>query len=194
LQANATNGALINEEQNVLQLKSTNATDADIKKFRLLHRSLQQAVILAKTDAQFATLVKAALTKHHKRNPNDEELKNTITQYNSLRIPWFKFFMTYDPTLDWAKLKIPVLALYGSKDTQVDAASNLPIIKKALKNNQLAETMTLPGLNHLFQLASTGQSNEYEAIEETINPMLLQKLKDWLQKLNQPATKISREK
>jgi len=33
--------------------------------------------------------------------------------------PWFKFFLSYDPKENLAKLKIPVLALDGEKDLQV---------------------------------------------------------------------------
>jgi hypothetical protein len=40
----------------------------------------------------------------------------------------------------------------------------------------------LPGLNHLFQTSSTGAISEYSQIEETISPIALQTMLEWLMK------------
>jgi hypothetical protein len=40
----------------------------------------------------------------------------------------------------------------------------------------------LPGLNHLFQTATTGSPAEYAEIEETISPVVLDKIATWILK------------
>jgi len=38
----------------------------------------------------------------------------------------------------------------------------------------------LPGLNHLFQTAQTGAPSEYAKIEETISPVVLKIISEWI--------------
>jgi len=96
--------------------------------------------------------------------------------------PWSRFFMSYDPAADLRKVRTPVLALNGDKDTQVPADVNLAAIEQALKQagNSRCEIKKLPGLNHLFQTAQTGHPREYGKIEETISPAVLQIIGDWI--------------
>jgi uncharacterized protein len=103
-------------------------------------------------------------------------------QIKALTSPWFRFFLTYDPSTALRKLTIPVLDLNGSLDLQVPPAQNLPAIRKALAGNKHAEVDELPGLNHLFQTAKTGSPAEYEQIEETISPLALDKIANWILK------------
>ncbi len=75
-----------------------------------------------------------------------------------------------------------MLALNGSKDLQVPSKVNLEAIEKALKEagNKDVTVKELPNLNHLFQTCKTGAFTEYGAIEETIAPVVLQTLGDWI--------------
>jgi fermentation-respiration switch protein FrsA (DUF1100 family) len=103
-------------------------------------------------------------------------------QIRALKSPWFRYFLGYDPATALRKVTVPVLAINGSKDTQVSAAQNLPVIRKSLTTagNRDHEEVELPGLNHLFQTAKTGSPAEYAQIEETISPMALEKVGDWI--------------
>ncbi len=96
--------------------------------------------------------------------------------------PWWKFFMTYPSVNDFSHLKIPVLALNGEKDIQVECKSNLDLINKTLTaaDNTHFETRAIPGLNHLFQHCHTCLSAEYAQLEETFAPEALQVMGDWL--------------
>lgn len=96
--------------------------------------------------------------------------------------PWFKFFLTYDPAPALEKVKCPVLAIIGEKDLQVPPKENLPAIEEALKRggNQNYTVKELPGLNHLFQTAETGSPIEYAKIEETMAPLALDTITNWL--------------
>ncbi len=105
-------------------------------------------------------------------------------QMQQLRSPWFRYFMTYDPALALGKVTCPVLAINGEKDRQVIPEQNLPPIREALKaaGNTHFEVVELPGLNHLFQTATTGSLSEYAEIEETISPVALGKIADFVLK------------
>ncbi len=103
-------------------------------------------------------------------------------QLQSLLSPWLKFFLTYDPKPTLSKVKCPVLAINGEKDLQVPPKENLSAIEEALKvgGNQNYTIKELSGLNHLFQTAQTGALSEYVKIEETISPVALKIVGDWI--------------
>ena len=83
-----------------------------------------------------------------------------------------------------ARVTVPVLALNGALDTQVDAEQNLPEIRQALEKggNTDVTVQVLPGLNHLFQHAETGAVSEYAQLEETFDEATLQLIADWILK------------
>ncbi|MGE5175362.1 MAG: alpha/beta hydrolase family protein [Hyphomicrobiales bacterium] len=99
-----------------------------------------------------------------------------------LRSPWMQFFLHYDPRPALEKVRCPVLALNGGKDTQVLSIQNLPRIRSALTagGNRDATTEELPGLNHLFQTCATGSVAEYATIEETMAPAALDRITSWI--------------
>ncbi|MEA2087125.1 MAG: alpha/beta fold hydrolase [Candidatus Caldatribacteriota bacterium] len=103
-------------------------------------------------------------------------------QLQSLLSPWLKFFLTYDPKPTLSKVKCPVLVINGEKDLQVPPKENLSAIEEALKagGNQNYTIKELPNLNHLFQTAQTGLPAEYAKIEETISPVALKIVGDWI--------------
>jgi pimeloyl-ACP methyl ester carboxylesterase len=94
--------------------------------------------------------------------------------------PWYQYFLRYDPVPNWSRMRVPLLALNGSLDLQVPAEANLAAIRAATGNNPDATTVELPGLNHLFQHATTGSVGEYSDIEETFAPEALALISDWI--------------
>jgi fermentation-respiration switch protein FrsA (DUF1100 family) len=96
--------------------------------------------------------------------------------------PWFRYFLAYDPGPTLEKVKCPVLAINGEKDLQVPPKQDLPAIAEALKKggNKDVTVKELPGLNHLFQTATTGSPDEYVKIEETMSPSALSAIGDWI--------------
>jgi len=113
---------------------------------------------------------------------NQPELSAQITALTS---PWFRYFLSYDPATALRHVTCPVLALSGEKDLQVPPKQNLPALRKALEEagNKKFEVDELPGLNHLFQTANTGAPSEYALIEETMSPIVLEKISTWIRKL-----------
>lgn len=95
---------------------------------------------------------------------------------------WFRYFLAYDPRPSLERVRVPVLALIGSRDRQVPAAENLAAIRTALEagGNRNVVVRELPGLNHLFQTSQTGAPDEYARIEETMAPSALTLIADWV--------------
>jgi uncharacterized protein len=98
--------------------------------------------------------------------------------------PWFQYFLAYNPAPALRQVKCPVLALDGSKDLQVPPEQNLAAIRAALTagGNTRFEIVEFPNLNHLFQTATTGSPTEYANIEETIAPIALTTITNWILK------------
>lgn len=105
-----------------------------------------------------------------------------MMQIGQFLSPWYQFFMTYDPLPALREVSCPVLAINGSLDLQVPTDPNLLLIEKALEEggNENFTVLELPGLNHLFQTAGSGSSDEYYLIEETMSPLALTVMGDWL--------------
>ncbi len=91
--------------------------------------------------------------------------------------PYMRYFISLDATKLLGQVRCPVLALNGTKDTQVDADTNLGALEKGLP---AARIVRCEGLNHLFQHCQTGLSAEYREIEETLAPEVLELIAGWI--------------
>lgn len=96
---------------------------------------------------------------------------------------WYYALMTIQPEKYMAKVKCPVLALNGDRDTQVDAVENLAAIRTAMKKNSACTTEVLPRLNHLFQECETGYFEEYGDISQTLCPDVWERIISWLEEI-----------
>ena len=116
------------------------------------------------------------------RKKLEGQLSSLDARTNEILSPWFRFFLSYDPRPTLMKVHVPVLALNGEKDTQVPAREDLEAIEQALKDggNRDYKIVLLPKLNHLFQASKTGSPSEYAEIEETIAPVALETMGDWI--------------
>lgn len=96
--------------------------------------------------------------------------------------PEFRTFIIHQPQQTLASVKCPVLALYGSKDLQVEAGRNMVLAREAFAkgHNRRATVKCLEGLNHLFQTAATPSDTHYEKIAETMSPVALTTISDWI--------------
>ncbi|WP_299440072.1 alpha/beta fold hydrolase [uncultured Aquimarina sp.] len=97
---------------------------------------------------------------------------------------WMQYFIRTDPDQFLSKVSVPVLAINGSKDSQVLPELNLGGFKKGLEKagNKDYTVKEIEGLNHLFQTADTGAGTEYGTIEETFNPEAMKLVSDWILK------------
>jgi pimeloyl-ACP methyl ester carboxylesterase len=118
-------------------------------------------------------------------NIQDDALSNVIKSYNAIYSgAWLRFFIAYDPEQDLSKVKCAVLAINGEKDTQVNASENLTAIKEILtkSGNKDFEVVAIPNLNHLLQTAVTGDVSEYETIQETVSPVAMNIISNWIRR------------
>lgn len=93
--------------------------------------------------------------------------------------PWMRTLLALDPQAPLRRLHCPVLALVGGKDQVITAHENIPALRAALAANPRAQVRRLPGLNHFFQNAQTGDLSEVAAIEETMSPQALALISAW---------------
>ncbi len=150
--------------------------------FDILKAEADNATAEKKIPEAVATQV-AALDESQKKQfaPVLETINAQMQMYLS---NWFRYFLLFDPAPVLEKVSVPVLALVGEKDLQVPPKENLALIEAGLKKggNKKYTMLLMPGLNHLFQTATTGLPGEYGVIEETISPAALQTISDWILK------------
>lgn len=127
----------------------------------------EQGTVIAKQSGQVYPFTKDQLRDY---------LKGT-------KSPWYDFFLDYNPVSDISKTTCPVFVLNGEKDVQVIAASNVEAIRINLPRNKKSRVKIYPGLNHLFQECNTGLPAEYINIEQTISPIVLEDMVDWLNQI-----------
>jgi fermentation-respiration switch protein FrsA (DUF1100 family) len=102
--------------------------------------------------------------------------------------PFMSVALRADPRRDWSRVRCPVLVLNGSLDHQVPAEENVAGIRAALEagGNVRVDWAVLPGLNHGFQTATTGKPDEYDQIDETMAPVAMQKIADFVRAQVEP--------
>lgn len=103
----------------------------------------------------------------------------TIKALQQADTPYIRHFLTIDVGKLLPKIKCPVLALNGTKDTQVDCDANTTRIEKGLADCKHS-IKKIDGVNHMFQHCNTGIVTEYQQIEETIAPEVLQEVAKWI--------------
>jgi pimeloyl-ACP methyl ester carboxylesterase len=141
----------------------------------------QREIVTLVRDEKDLDTLKLKLRDLLPKNVPADQVEPAITQLIS---PWYRYLMAFDPAPVVMKVTCPVLVLNGDKDLQVPSKINLPAIRKALESggNKKFEVVEFPGLNHLFQTATTGLVTEYAQIEETIAPVALEKIATWVGK------------
>jgi uncharacterized protein len=172
------------EYQILNEVKAQGAGDATLSLMRSWYGRLF-AILAESTDNDTAAkkirALHASLAADDKRKLDlpDDKIEGEIS--SQLR-PWWRYAMQYDPKATLMKVKCPVLAINGEKDTQVPIQDNLPAVESALKagGNTRVTARALPGLNHLFQNCDTGAESEYIKIEETMSPAALGIVGDWI--------------
>ena len=117
----------------------------------------------------------------------DQPANLTVEKYRQQeevrQTPWLQWFIDYDPSENIRKTSCPVFALNGDRDCQVISSLNLEAIRRLLPPSKKNLIKEYPGLNHLFQHATTGLPSEYGQIEETISPEVLQDIAQWIKDL-----------
>ena len=126
------------------------------------------------------TLSHYFISKYGKALPENQ--KNALI--NQLTSTWMINFIRLDPVVYLEKVTCPILAINGNKDLQVPLKENLEVIENIFKksDNTKVKIKELEDLNHLFQECETGAISEYTTIEQTISPIALKEILNWILK------------
>lgn len=110
---------------------------------------------------------------------SDTQIEQSVLVMTS---PWYKSFIRLDMSQYLPHIKCPVLTLNGEWDIQVSANQNLKAIKQTIPTAQIKE---YPQLNHMFQESSSiSQSLNYGNIQQTISPIVLSDIANFIIQTN----------
>lgn len=145
--------------------------------------------IAAKQLREVGTKYLATLS-HTQKKIAEQNLSEVTCEANldsivkTINTAWWRHFLTFEPTSVLKQIKVPVLALFGELDLQVSPRQNLPVVAGALQEagNSDYTMVELPRHNHLLQVCQTGSIREYGKIEETISPLALHTMSEWIMK------------
>lgn len=166
--------------QSAMTANAYGAPEDYIAKRKMFDQQLYDAIRLAPSEAIALERARDLVSRGVAEKLVDaNEAENLPKDATSV---WQRYFLAYDPAPTLARVAGPVLVLNGSLDVQVPATENLAAAREALKHNTHATVVQLDGMNHLLQVAHTGAPNEYNDIEETMSPVALRVIVDWLRK------------
>ena len=177
-------GELLMVEQLALAAKARGVPDALVDRERELNRALFAAIV---AEPQFDAAGDKA-----RRMMMEAERKGILPpgtaepRAKAFASPWFHAFLRHEPGPALQSLRQPILVLNGERDLQVPAGMTLGAVRSALKDNPRAVVKELPAMNHLFQTARTGAGSEYAEIEETMAPLALDTVSEWIKATIQP--------
>jgi len=179
-------GEKIIVDQTRLMLKSEGVPDSQIVKitseqeneFRIMGISSDSVMVVD----SLKSYLRANITQWAGNGANKDPEKAIDGKIKWLLSPWYHYFLFHDPQNDLERVKCPLLAMDGTLDLQVPGKENLDEIEKALKKGGSGDftIKLLPGLNHLFQNAKTGDESEYAQIEETFSTEALSIMGNWI--------------
>ena len=135
------------------------------------------------SDTFTAIRTRAPLPSADNYDITDALRKNYAAALPSFRTPYMEFFLGLDLSASLSGITCPVMALNGTKDTQVQCDRNIAALKAGLPSNSRSVIRAEDGLNHLFQHCVTGEVSEYKSIEETFSPEVLSEMIAWIKTL-----------
>jgi pimeloyl-ACP methyl ester carboxylesterase len=102
-------------------------------------------------------------------------------QLAAAKTAWFKSFIEYDPQADISSLQIPMLAIFGEKDSQVILDPNRTMAESLKENSDLNLTIVeIESANHLFQQSNTGLPSEYGMLDKEFADGFVEAIIEWL--------------
>lgn len=161
------------------QIEYSTKINKDI--YQIIKKSKDKDQCIAKLE-KYWDKIASQLSEEEKINYNFTP-EGKITLLQTFSSPWYFTLFHIDPISYLKKVKMPVLAISGEKDLQVDAIAAQKNMRKYLKDKYHYDLNTytiLKGDNHLLQPCTTGSVEEYGEIETTIDPLALDEIVGWL--------------
>jgi CubicO group peptidase (beta-lactamase class C family)/alpha-beta hydrolase superfamily lysophospholipase len=165
---NSVQSTLLNSEANGEIYRKAEEQAAETRTILSLVRAEQDAAALERK-----------LREHLAGRMPEAQVEARVRQWTSAT---FRRNMTYDPAVELRKLACPVLALYADKDLFVPAELNTPAMRAALSSggNKNFQVETVADVNFLLQTADVGIGREANWTEETMSPVVMQKIAEWV--------------
>ncbi len=156
--------------------------------FDVMLRNVFKTVVRTKDNNEAGKKIINIYSQYAKTIDSVQVIKMQLTERSirqqliPLLSPWYRYFLSIRPSVYVSKVKCPVLAVNGDKDTQVTADENLAALNDAFRTagNTKCTVRKMNNLNHLFQTAVTGMPDEYAKNEETISPEVLEIISTWI--------------
>ena len=159
-------------EQNRHALKAAGLPDSEVESYcRLL------------SDTFDAIKTKSPLPSADGYSLSEGLKQNYQTALSQFRTPYMEYFLNLDLSARLSGITCPVMALNGTKDTQVWCDRNMAALRAGLPSGGKNVIRAEEGLNHLFQHCFTGEFSEYKQIEETFSPEVLSEMIAWIKVL-----------
>jgi hypothetical protein len=104
-------------------------------------------------------------------------------QGRKINAAWMRQFMAYDPAADLGRVGVPVLAVTGDRDLQVDPG-DLDVMRDLVKGP--FQAVRPPGVTHLFRGEGTkrGLSGYKEQVRRPVDPRVVSAVTGWLRELD----------
>lgn len=105
-------------------------------------------------------------------------------QLETAKSQWFKSWVETEPVQLMNDLDVPLLAIFGEKDSQILPETNKVKADSLASNADISlQTVVIPEANHLFQKADSGMPNEYGILEHEFAPGFINEISMWLDAL-----------
>jgi pimeloyl-ACP methyl ester carboxylesterase len=179
-------------EQNRLILEQAGASQAQIDLQLAMLDEINPLLQAGDMDAVEQAAYEAVLAQFALMTPEEQAAlggdgeafarQSAAAARQSTAAEWYGSFIDYNPAPDWAQTTVPVLAVFGGKDVQVDDAQNAAPMTEALveAGNHDFAVVVLPDANHLFQSSDTGSLEEYAVLPPELTPDLMPTVSGWL--------------
>jgi hypothetical protein len=118
----------------------------------------------------------------HEVAKGDEQLEKLLTP------AFVRQELTDDPVKYVKQIHVPMLALVGTLDRIVPPEPYVAVMKPTLAKIPGSKLVVLDNLNHVMQTAKTGSPMEFGTIQETIAPVALQTIGDWITAIHRTPT------
>lgn len=197
LAAPAVKGGEVLDEQRAAILKANGVPKSVSEELQALSLTLNKIVIDSETKEIATTKSKEALTSWMKTASEsarsvvgiasiNDASAYAVRSVNQMYVPWFKYFLQYDPASELKKSSCPVLAVYAGKDIQVLAHQNRDPMEKILKQSRQPgkyKVVEVSGVNHLFQTCVSCTLEEYATLSETFSEDVMKMMVEWMNSL-----------
>lgn len=168
-------GVLVAEQNRRMAMADGETPQAAARTYRL-ERRLYEAIGASRDQQEAQARVRAILAAARPKPAETES--HQVLHFTEL--PYMRFILAYDPRPALESVRVPVLALCGSKDLIVPPDLSLPALRKALAHDRDVKIAEIPGLNHFFQPAQTGSRREFGTIDETLAPEVMTLTSSWI--------------